>query len=157
MWRERAAPWTGAAAVVAGLAAFVAYLAIAGGPPSSAAAEVEHALVEHVDGSDVGRVTLSTGAIKRLDLRTVPAQNVLVNGKQRTVVPYGAILYDASGQTWMYANPKPRTFVRQRIAVDSIDGVRAILSARAAPGTRVVTVGVQELWGAELGIDDVGH
>jgi hypothetical protein len=115
------------------------------------------ALVEQVDGTDVARVTLSAAAIKRLDLQTVSAREVPVSGRQRTVVPYGAVLYDPNGDTWIYTSPKPRTFTRQRITVDSIDGSRAVLSAGPAPGTKIVIVGTQELWGAELGIDGSGH
>ena len=67
------------------------------------------------------------------------------------------MLYDPNGETWIYTSPKPRTFTRQGITVDSIDGSRAVLSAGPAAGTQTVTVGAQELWGAELGIDGSGH
>ena len=35
--------------------------------------------------------------------------------KQRVVIPYSAVLYDADGATWMYTSPKPLVFVRQDI------------------------------------------
>ena len=114
-------------------------------------------MVEQIDGSELARVTLSAAAIERLDLRTVPVRKVSVDGESRTVVPYGAVLYDANGDTWIYTSPKPRTFTRQGITVDSIDGSRAVLSAGPAAGTQIVIVGAQELWGAELGIDGSGH
>lgn len=156
-WRDRTRWWIAAGVIVAG--AIGAYQGIAESSPAAADASEEGgpALVEHVDGTDVVRLTLSASAIKRLDLRTVPARSVLMKGKRRTVVPYSTLLYDANGQTSLYTSPKPRTFTRQRISVGSIVGNRAVLSARLSPGTRVVTVGVQELWGAELGIDDSGH
>jgi hypothetical protein len=157
MWRDRSGRWATGAVIVAGAMGLIVYQGVWRSAPASTEATLEHALVQPVDGTDVARVTLSAHAIKRLDLRTAQAENVLVKAKRRTVVPYGAILYDATGQTWVYASPKAGTFVRQRVSVDVIDGNRAILAARAAAGLRVVTVGVQELWGAELGIDDTGH
>ena len=156
MWRGRSARWIAAALIIAGVAAYARYQGIDGGSkaPTEAA---EPAVVEHIDGSDLARVTLSAAAIERLDLRTVPARKVSVDGESRTVVPYGAVLYDSNGETWTYTSPKPRTFTRRGITVDSIDGSRAVLSTGPAPGTQVVIVGTQELWGAELGIDGSGH
>jgi hypothetical protein len=42
--------------------------------------------------------------------------------------------------------------VRQRVGVARIDGDLAILGSGPAPGTAVVTVGVAELLGTELGV-----
>jgi hypothetical protein len=157
MWRGRSARWIAAALIIAGVAAYALYQGIDGGSNASAEAADEAAVVEHVEGSDVARVTLSAAAIERLDLRTVPARKVSVDGASRTVVPYGAVLYDPNGETWIYTSPKPRTFTRQGITVDSIEGSQAVLSAGPAAGTQIVIVGTQELWGAELGIDGSGH
>jgi hypothetical protein len=157
MWQGRNRWWIAAALIIAGVAAYAVYQGIDGSSKASTKAAVEPAVVEHIDGSDIARVTLSAVAIERLDLRTVPARKVSVDGKSRAVVPYGAVLYDPNGETWIYTSPKPRTFTRQRITVDSIDGSRAVLSAGPAPGTQIVIVGTQELWGAELGIDGSGH
>jgi hypothetical protein len=157
MWRGRSARWIAAALIIAGVAAYALYQGFDTSSKASTKAAGEAALVEHVDGSEIARVTLSAAAIERLDLRTIPARNVSVDGKSRAVVPYGAVLYDPNGETWIYTSPKPRTFTRQGITVDSIDGSRAVLSAGPAPGTQIVIVGAQELWGAELGIDGSGH
>jgi hypothetical protein len=70
------------------------------------------------------------------------------------VIPYGAVLYDAEGDTWAYTSPAPLTYVRESISVGRIEGDEAILSEGPAPGMEVVTVGVAELFGAETG---VGH
>jgi len=71
-----------------------------------------------------------------------------------TVVPYSAVLYDADGGTWVYTNPDGLTFVRASISVDDIDGDVARLSNGPAAGTAIATVGVAELYGAELGVGD---
>ena len=157
MWRGRSAWWIAAALIIAGVAAFALYQGIDRSSKAPTEAAGEPAVVEPIDGSELARVTLSAAAIERLDLRTVPVRTVSVAGKSRTVVPYGGVLYDPNGDTWIYTSPKPRTFTRQGITVDSIDGSRAVLSVGPAAGTQIVTVGTQELWGAELGIDGSGH
>jgi hypothetical protein len=159
LWNGRGGRFTVRIAIVliiGGLAAFGVYLAVAGGStPSASAAGDEPAFVEPVDGTALARVTLSESAIKRLDVQTAPVRSVQVEGKQQTVVPYGALLYDPNGHTWVYTSPRPRTFVRARVTVEYIDGNRVVLSAGPSPGTRVATVGVAELFGTELGVG--GH
>lgn len=106
------------------------------------------AKVEETDQKGIMRVTLEPRAAERIGLQTVqvmPAQG----SAGRTVVPYGAIMYDTKGETWTYTNPQPLVYVRQKIVVESIDGDRVILSQGPPPGTVVVTVGATELMGAE--------
>jgi hypothetical protein len=107
------------------------------------------AKIELVEGTNLSRVILTPEAAERLDIRTA-----LVRGENsgRTVIPYGAVLYSPNGETWTYINPEPLTFVRERIVVARIDGDRAVLSKGPAHGTKVATVGVPELFGAESGV-----
>jgi len=115
--------------------------------------------VEQVEGSDLHRVTLSARAAERLGIETAPIGGAdptsrLVGagaGGTRSVVPYSAVLYDAHGETWVYTNPEPLVFVRQRISIDRIDGNRVILTDGPSAGTTIVTVGGAELLAAELG------
>jgi hypothetical protein len=65
------------------------------------------------------------------------------------VVPYGAVLYDAQGQGWVYTNPEANVFVRQKVDIEDIENDLAILSSGPATGTSVVTVGAMLLYGAE--------
>jgi hypothetical protein len=137
--------------LISALAALGVYLAVGGGSEASASATAEEpAVVEEIKGSDLLRITLSEKAMRRLDVRTAAVRDITVNGKQRTAVPYAAVIYDPEGHTWVYKSPKARTFIRARITVASIDGTRAILSAGPASGTRVVTVAGQELFGTEI-------
>jgi hypothetical protein len=88
----------------------------------------------------------------------VPGQIVLVeltlegSGAQRLVVPYGAVIYDLHGETWVYTNPEPLVFVRHPIRVDYIEGDLAVLLEGPPAGTEVATVGVAELFGTEFGV-----
>jgi hypothetical protein len=140
--------------VVAGL--LVACLQLSACTQESAEAEstAEPAKVEAVEGSDLSRLTLTAKAVERLGIQTAVISQEKFAGKQRKVVPYGAVLYDAKGETWVYVNPAPNTYVRERITVDFIQGNRAVLVAGPAAGTAVATVGAAELYGTETG---VGH
>jgi hypothetical protein len=114
----------------------------------------EPATVEQVEGTDVSRLTLTAKAAERLGIQTKPLLAGKVAGTARQVVPYSAVLYDAKGDTWVYANPEPLTYVRERVTVDYIQGDQAVLTDGPPEGTPVVTVGAAELYGTEFG---VGH
>lgn len=105
--------------------------------------------VEHLEGAEPTRVTLTEDAVKRLDIQTATVRDTQVSGTQRKVIPYAAILYDTHGNTWVYTNPEPLIFVRSPITVDHIEGDEAFLSAGPPSGIVVVTIGATELFGAE--------
>jgi hypothetical protein len=103
--------------------------------------QVEHpAEVKKIEGSDLSTVTLTEHAMKRLDVKTDQVREQ--GGK--SVVPYSALIYDPKGQTWVYTNPQPRTFVRHKIDVDRIDGNTIVLNDGPPPGTTIVSVAVAE-------------
>lgn len=113
----------------------------------------EPATVEAIEGSDVSRITLSADAAKRLGVETSPVREAPTgSGDADLVVPYAAVVYDAAGRTWVYANPDPLVFVRAEIRVDRIEGQDAFLSGGPPSGTQVVTVGAAELYGTEYGV-----
>jgi hypothetical protein len=144
--------WTGAVlTLMAGVS-----LSACRGQTEAAAAKIAPAHVEHIDGSELSKVTLTPKAAERLDIQTgsVREARVARSGTVRKVVPYAAVLYDANGNTWVYTNPEPLVFLRHSIKVDYIDGDQAVLSDGPALGTQVVTVGGAELFGAEF---EIGH
>lgn len=119
--------------------------------------KVEPVHVEHIQGSDFSRVTLTETAMKRLDVRTIQVREVPIHHSKeinRIVVPYSSVIYGPHGQTWVYTSTEPRTFVRHQINVDFIEGERAVLNDGPAVGTVIAMVGVAELYGAEFGL---GH
>lgn len=106
--------------------------------------------VEHVDGSEIGRVILDDGAEERLGVQTM---RVIREGRHLAVSD-AAIFVDPDGAWWVYTNPGPGVYVRHEIALKAQrDGV-ALLSSGPKPGTAVVTAGVAELYGIEA---EVGH
>jgi hypothetical protein len=141
--------WTAGLVVVAGLALAACQ------PKVAAPAKVKPATVERVEGSDLARVRLTERAAQRLDIQTSGVREVATaRSGRRMVVPYAAVLYDARGDTWVYTNPEALVYVRSAIRVDYIDGDQAVLSGGPPVGTQVVTVGGQELFGAEF---EIGH
>ncbi len=135
-------------------AAAVAALAGCGG--GSSPTDPAPAALKPVPGSVVKQVSLTQQAIHRLGIATQPVQAAAVaqSGQRRMhkVIPYSAVVYDTDGSTWTYVNTKTRTFVRQPITVDAIEGTAAVLERGPAVGAAVVTVGAPELLGTEYEI-----
>lgn len=120
---------------------------------ATAPAEESAAIVRPLSGSsELSAVTLIGKAAQRLGIETAPVRRT-AGASKRTVVPYGALIYDPSGGTWTYTETKPMTYVREAVSVDRIVGSRALLSDGPPVGTPVVTVGAAELYGAEVGVD----
>lgn len=111
----------------------------------------EPAHVEPVDGSEVARITLTEAAAERIALETAPV--VDVGG--RVAVPIDALIIDPQGRFWVYTSPEPLEFLRDEVTVEREEGLRAFVSGGPPVGTEVVTVGAQELYGAESGVG--GH
>jgi hypothetical protein len=180
---QRTNPWLMVLALVAGSQALIIgsllYNQQKVGTLNQTAAKERPALVEAIPNSKLKKITLTARAAERLAVKTskvgeetgveprpvaVLSQsggNLMLAGtaivpevKNRKFVPYGAVLYDLDGTTWVYTNPAPLTYVRQQIKVDYIAGDKAYLSEGPDAGTTVVTEGAVEIFGAEF---KVGH
>jgi hypothetical protein len=121
------------------------------------------ATVEAIPDQEVKKVTFTEQAAQRIGVETgaiaVAPSTLLPAGAtpspSMTVVPYSAIVYDPSGVTWVYTVPQPLTYVRAKVVVETVGGSKgteAVLSGGLPVGTTVVTKGVIELYGAELGV-----
>jgi hypothetical protein len=108
--------------------------------PGEDAAEVQYYLVD----SSVEQLASGQGVLVELSM--------LGSGALQKVIPYSAVIYDLTGDTWVYTSPEPLTFVRQPISVDYIEGDMAVLVDGPDAGTLVATVGVAELYGADTGV-----
>jgi hypothetical protein len=133
------------------LVAFAAVLFGACAQPPAGESEEGPAVVEPIDGTALSRVTLTDGAAERVGIETAAVTSAAGG---RLMVPSATVLYDANGQAWVYTNPEGHVFVRAAITVVKTDGDDTILSAGPELETRVVTVGVPELYGTELGVGD---
>jgi hypothetical protein len=140
------------AAVALPMALVAGLVAQPGRSPVSAAEAAPHVrpiLIEVVQGAPGKRLTLTQRAAQRLDIQTGTVERDQVGS---LVAPYAAIVYDNTGQSWVYTNPSGLVFMRHKVAVQRIAGETAILGEGPAIGTRIVTVGVPQLYGAEKGI-----
>jgi hypothetical protein len=107
----------------------------------------EPAHIEEIKGSgDLKRVTFTPEGAKRTGVKTEKVRDA---GDHR-VAPYAALIYDPEGRTYVYATHKPLEYVREKIAVDRVDGDRVIFRKGPRAGTELVTVGAAEVYGTEL-------
>lgn len=74
---------------------------------------------------------------------------------ERSVVPFPAVLYQPSGDAFVYVDGGDLSFRRAPIGIDYIVEGTAVLSSGPPAGTPVVTVGATQLLGAEAGVGDV--
>jgi hypothetical protein len=121
-------------------------------PDEAATKKVDPVKVEKIPGSDAKQLTLDPTAAKRLGIRTDAVSGPADAGTSPLAVPYGAVLYDSKGTTFVYTNPQPMVFVRHTVTVDRIEGPVAFLRTGPPLGTPVVTVGGAELVGIEFGV-----
>ena len=112
------------------------------------AIDPEPVIVESIDGTELGRLTLSPSAAERLDIKlsTVEAAD------DGLVVPSAAVIIDPAGIYWVYTQPEPLVFVRAQLHEVHEEDQRAYFTVGPASGTAVVVTGVPELYGAEFGI-----
>lgn len=116
--------------------------------PTSGSQVYVPATVESTSSDGPKRVTLTAEAAKRIDLTTTTIRPT----SDGTAVDYAALIYDKTGESWVYTVVGPLTYQRAAITVDEIEGQVMALSTGPRVGTQVVTVGAIEIWGAELGI-----
>lgn len=122
----------------------------------------EPATLTAIAGTDIQQITLTAKAAERLGIETVAIREGKVASSSGTntrlahsvvkTVPYSSIIYDLQGTTWLYTQKQPLVFIRESISVDYIDNSTVFLSAGPPVGTKVVTIGVSELYGIETGI-----
>jgi len=106
---------------------------------------------EPVAGSEIPHIVLTADAVEKIGLQTVP---VASGTAPQVSIPYSAVFYDPSGETWVYVSVEDLVFARQPITVVSINAKNAVLSAGPAVGTKVVSVGTAQLYGIEVGVEE---
>jgi RND family efflux transporter MFP subunit len=94
--------------------------------------------------------------VENADRSLRPGQRVgvtlpLRGDEDSLAVPRSALIYDALGGSWVYQNIAPHAYSRHRVFVDRVVGDLAALGSDLKPGTKVVSQGAAELYGAEFG------
>lgn len=154
---ERRHPWVVLGLIMLALPVVACQEARAGSAEDPAA-PAKSATVEKIEGTEISRLILTAKAAQRLDIRTAvvreESQGRPGDTALRKIIPYGAVLYDATGAAWVYTNPEPLVFIRQGITIDHIEGNVAILTDGPAVGVNVVTVGASLLYGTEFEVGE---
>jgi RND family efflux transporter MFP subunit len=70
--------------------------------------------------------------------------------RESLVVPFSAVVYDINGGAWVYENVGEQKFSRRRVQVRYVVGDTAVLANGPPVGTKIVTVGTQELLSTEF-------
>ena len=130
------------------------------------------ARVETIEGDkykkyNVKKVTLTKKAMERTGVEFGEVAKLKGPRKEepQLAVPYGALFYDYKGYEWVYINPEPRVYFRSKVKVDYIDGEvdtsmeswdrarKIVVYLKEGPevGTKIVTVGVSQIYGEEKG------
>jgi hypothetical protein len=101
-------------------------------------------------GPGVSRITLLPKAVSRLDIQTGVISE---DSWGRKVAPFSSIIYDLDGGAWVYTVTALWTYVRKPVAVEHVSQDQAYLTEGPPVGTQVVTLGVPELYGTEVGVN----
>jgi len=101
-------------------------------------------------GFGISQMTLPAKAAKRLDIRTT---EVRVDASGRKIAPFSSIIYDLDVDAWVYTAPAPLSYVRAPIVGELVKDDVVYLEEGPAAGTKVVTMGVPELYGTEVGVN----
>ncbi len=75
----------------------------------------------------------------------------LSDAKESATVPWSAVVFDVHGGNWIYEQLDSHRYARRRVVVQYTVGADAVLASGPAVGTKIVTAGTQELFGAETG------
>jgi multidrug efflux pump subunit AcrA (membrane-fusion protein) len=118
---------------------------------AESAAKITPARVEATLDAKIKKVTLTPKAAERLGIQI---DEVRADPSGRLIVPYASVLYDLTGKTWVYISADPLTFFRGAVEIDSIKGDNVYLSDGPPAGTKVLAVGVPQVFGSEV---KVGH
>lgn len=101
-----------------------------------------------IEGSDLKEVVLTQRATERIGIETAQ----VTRSDSSLVVPSSALWMDIEGVFWVYTNPAPLTYIRHAVTPVDDDGTSAYLTTGPDVGTTVVSIGVPELFGTEVGV-----
>lgn len=90
------------------------------------------------------------------DGKLIPGQRLavtvpLTDAGSSLTVPWAAVVFDIHGGTWVYEQLALGRYVRRRVVVGYTVRADAVLASGPAAGTKIVSAGAQELFGAETG------
>jgi hypothetical protein len=130
--------------------AVVAAAALAGCGSSGEPKIAPSGMLVNQTATSPGQIILTQVGADRIGLRTAPARSA--RAAAPVVIPYSAVVYDPSGKTYAFTNPRPLTFVEVPVSIKRIAGDSVYLTRGPKAGASVVTVGAEELYGVQTGV-----
>jgi hypothetical protein len=103
-------------------------------------------------GNPAGKIILTAQGAQHLGLQTAAVRTGATSGAATAVIPFASVVYAPSGQTYAFVREGPLTFTEVPITIDHIDGDSVYLLKGPHAGSRVVTVGAEELFGVQTGV-----
>jgi hypothetical protein len=137
-----------AKSLLAAIAVIAAAAALAGCGSSTSSKPPAAGLLVNQTATSPGQIILTQLGATRIGVQTAPARA----SRTAVTIPYSAVVYDPSGKTFAFTNPRPLTYVEVPISIDRIAGNTVYLSRGPKAGAQVVTVGAEELYGVQAGV-----
>lgn len=127
-------------------------LGAASGSAPRLAKPVKGPPLSHADAvtSDLYFELLNPDGAFRIDQK-VRVTLTLRSAEEGLAVPFGSILYDQHGGTWLYVRTSINAYTRRRVEVHHVVGSVAVVTRGLAAGAEVVIAGAAELFGTEFG------
>lgn len=110
-------------------------------PPSATAATASRDLYYEIENTAGGWVPGQRVSV------VIPAKSA----DESLVIPWSAVVHDVNGGAWVYETLAPHKYARRRVEVRNVTGTDAVLASGPHPGSVIVTQGVAELFGKEMG------
>lgn len=115
-----------------------------------------------VPGSSTGKIVLTQLGAQRIGIQTTAVLGVPGPGKNgapgrsagdpNVIIPYSSLVYESSGATFAFISPSPLVFTEVPVTVARIQNDSVYVTNGPRPGSRVVTVGAEELLGVQTGV-----
>jgi multidrug efflux pump subunit AcrA (membrane-fusion protein) len=107
-----------------------------------------------VHGNPAGKIVLTAAGAQHLGLQTATVRSVRAPAAAKAIIPFAAVVYAPSGQTYAFISQGRLTFTEVPITIDRINGDAVYLLKGPQAGSKVVTVGAEELFGVQTGVLD---
>ncbi len=115
-----------------------------------------------VPGSSTGKILLTQTGAQRIGIQTTAVLGVPGPRRQgaagrsastpNVIIPYSSLVYAPSGATYAFISPSALVFTEVPVTVARIQGDSVYVLNGPKPGSRVVTVGAEELLGVQTGV-----
>lgn len=136
---------------------FVTLLILAGAVLGACGSSTEPSVpaagqLESVPGSSTGRIVLTNVGAHRIGVHTAIVGSTHARRGPTVTIPFSALVYAPNGATYAFTSASPLIYTEVAVTVDHISGNSVYLLRGPRAGSRVVSVGAEELFGVQTGV-----